>query len=161
MYAVVQTGGKQYKVSPGEQLHVELLDFSEAKDEIVSLGPVLLLKDDAGLQIGKPVLENVSIKAKLVGEERGPKVISFKYKRRKNYRKKIGHRQDYMLVEILPFETGQNQKPVKTAKETAVTEESEPKAVKSTTSVKKAPAKKEAAAKPASKKSSASKTTKE
>lgn len=160
MYAVVQTGGKQYKVSPGDQLHVELLDWAGSENETVSLGSVLLLKDDSGVQIGKPTLENVTVKAKVLGEERGPKVISFKYKRRKNYRKKIGHRQDYMLVEVLPFE-GEKKKP-KAKKESSATEEEKPK-VKKTPAAKKAPAKTDAAAekKPAAKKKSPSKTPKE
>lgn len=164
MYAVVQTGGKQYKVSPGDQLHVELLDLAGSESEIVSLGSVLLLKDEKGVQVGRPTLENVTVKAKVLGEERGPKVISFKYKRRKNYRKKIGHRQDYMLVEVLPFEAEKKKAPAKktTAKETATEEKPKKATPAKKAPAKKAPVKKEAAEKkPAPAKKSSTKTPKE
>lgn len=103
MYAIVQTGGKQYHVKPGDELSVELIQGEQ--DEIVALGDVLLVKkEDGQVVVGTPTVENATVKAKVLGEERGPKVISFKYKRRKNYRRKRGHRQDYTKVQIVGIE---------------------------------------------------------
>ena len=98
MYAIVQTGGKQYKVEQGDQIMVEKLD-AEVGSEVSF--ETLLVSDDAGVKVGKPVLEGVAVKAKVVEHGKGKKVIVFKYKPKKDSRTKRGHRQPYTKVEIL------------------------------------------------------------
>jgi hypothetical protein len=97
MYAIVQTGGKQYKVEQGQALYVEKLDA--AVGETVEL-PVLMVVDGEKTTVGTPVVEDVVAKAKVVAHGKSKKVIVFKYKPKKNYRKKTGHRQPYTKIEI-------------------------------------------------------------
>ncbi len=100
MYALIQTGGKQYKVSEGTILKVEKL-MGEARDRIV-LEQVLMINDGNGTtQIGNPLLENARVTAKILEQGKNKKIIVYKYKRRKNYRRKQGHRQPYtrLLIE--------------------------------------------------------------
>ena len=98
MYAIIQTGGKQYKVEAGDEILVEKLNADvDAEVEF----DVLLVSDDAGVKIGKPVVDGVKAKAKVVEHGTGEKVIVFKYKPKKNIRTKRGHRQPYTKVEIL------------------------------------------------------------
>jgi len=96
MYAIIETGGKQYRVEEGDVIDVELL---EAKDKI-EFNNVLFLNTGKTAKVGKPHVEGVRVLGELLQEVRGPKVISFKYKKRKNYRKKKGHRQNYLRVKI-------------------------------------------------------------
>ena len=98
MYAIIQTGGKQYKVEAGDEILVEKLD-AEVNAEVEF--DVLLVADDAGVKIGTPVLDGVKAKAKVVEHGKGKKVLVFKYKPKKNIRTKRGHRQPYTKVEIL------------------------------------------------------------
>lgn len=98
MYAIIQTGGKQYKVEVGDEIQVELLN-AEADAEVEF--ETLLVADDAGVKVGKPVLDGVTVKGKVLGHAKGKKVIAFKYKPKKNSRKMHGHRQPYTMVEIL------------------------------------------------------------
>ncbi len=98
MYAIIQTGGKQYKVQAGDEVLVEKLDIAEGEE--VSFD-VLLVSGDSGVQVGKPLVEGVKAKAKVLEHGKGKKVIVFKYKPKKDYRKKQGHRQPYTRVEIL------------------------------------------------------------
>lgn len=97
MYAIIQTGGKQYKVEAGDEILVEKLD-AEVNAEVEF--DVLLVADDAGVKIGTPVLDGVKAKAKVVEHGKGKKVIVFKYKPKKGYRRKQGHRQPYTKVTI-------------------------------------------------------------
>ena len=98
MYAIIQTGGKQYKVEAGDQIDVELLN-AEVNSEVDF--ETLLVADDAGVKVGKPILEGVTVKGKVIEHGKGKKVIVFKYKHKKDFRKKRGHRQPYTKVEIL------------------------------------------------------------
>jgi large subunit ribosomal protein L21 len=99
MYAVVKTGGKQYRVSAGEKLKVEQLP-AEVGSEIV-LDQVLLVADGEAVTVGAPLVDGASVKAKVLAQGRGDKVRIFKMRRRKHYRKSQGHRQNYTELEIL------------------------------------------------------------
>ena len=98
MFAVIETGGKQYKVKAGDELAIELLDHADAKT--LKLDKVLLLSGDNTLEVGKPFVKGAYCEAELVKEFRGPKVISFKYIRREKSATKVGHRQNYLKVKI-------------------------------------------------------------
>ena len=95
-YAIIRTGGKQYRVKSGDVIDVELL--GDAED--VTFNDVLLLSDGKEVKVGTPLVEGAIVQGKYKGEIKGPKVIAFKMKRRKNYRRKVGHRQRYAQVEI-------------------------------------------------------------
>ena len=103
MYAVVATGGKQYKVQEGEILRVEKL-AGEVGSE-VAFDQVLMLSDGEKIQIGQPVVEGAQVNAHIVEQGRAKKIIVFKYKRRKRYRRKHGHRQPYTTVKIDTIQT--------------------------------------------------------
>ena len=96
-YAVVLTGGKQYRVQPEDSLQVERLDAEEGAD--VEL-PVLAVSDGKTLTIGKPRVERAAVKAKVLQHLRGEKLVSFKKKRRKGYSRKKGHRQELTLLKV-------------------------------------------------------------
>ena len=98
MYAIVRTGGKQYKVSEGDLLTVEKLGGEVG--QAVAFEDVLLFSDGETVNVGQPVLENVSVKGEIVEQLKAKKVLVFKYKRRKRYRRKQGHRQQYTTVRI-------------------------------------------------------------
>ncbi len=98
MYAIIQTGGKQYRVSPGDTIRVEKL--TGQKGEQVELKDVLLVADGEKLLAGKPRLDNVKITGEILGQHRAPKVIIFKKKRRKGYSKLQGHRQSFTSLKI-------------------------------------------------------------
>ncbi len=99
MYAIVETGSKQYKVSKGDILEIERLDTKEGKE--VKLSKVLFVSDKKEPSIGKPYVKGASIVCEVLGEKRGKKTISFKYRRRQaSSRKKIGHRQDYTVLKV-------------------------------------------------------------
>jgi large subunit ribosomal protein L21 len=97
MYAVIETGGKQYRVEPGDVIDVERVSGSEGE---VRFDRVLMATGDNGAQFGSPVIEGALVKASLVGEVRGPKIRVFKKKKRSTYRKSRGHRQDLVRVRI-------------------------------------------------------------
>jgi len=97
MLAVIETGGKQYLVKKGDEILVEKLDTKVGAQVQIR---VLLAYKDKEILIGRPVVKEVKVKAKLKGQEKGKKLIIFKYKRRKKYRRKIGHRQQYSRIKI-------------------------------------------------------------
>src|SRR5918992_1194482 len=99
MYAVIKTGGKQYRVSAGEKLKVEQIP-ADVGAEIV-LDQVLLLADGDALTMGTPLVSGAAVTAKVVSHGRGDKVRIFKMRRRKHYRKTMGHRQNYTEIEIV------------------------------------------------------------
>ena len=98
MYAVVKTGGKQYRVEPGDTIDVERLPGEVG--ETVELNPVLMVGDGADVTVGSPVVDGAQVKAEIVAQKRGDKIIVFKFKRRKNYRRKSGHRQSLTSLKI-------------------------------------------------------------
>ncbi len=104
MFAVVKTGGKQYRVGPGDVIRVEKL-AAEA-GAVIELGEVLMLGGDgAGIEVGRPRIEGAAVTATVLAQTRGDKILVFKKKRRHNYRRKKGHRQDItvlQIAEILP-----------------------------------------------------------
>jgi large subunit ribosomal protein L21 len=99
MYAVMKTGGKQYRVSAGEKLKIEQIP-AEVGAEIV-LDQVLLVADGEAVTLGTPLVAGAQIKARVVSHGRGEKIRIFKMRRRKHYRKSQGHRQNYTEIEIL------------------------------------------------------------
>ena len=99
MYAVVKTGGKQYRVSAGEKLKIEQIP-AEVGQEIV-LDQVLVVADGDALKMGTPLVSGATVTAKVLKQGRGDKVRIFKMRRRKHYRKSQGHRQNYTEIEIL------------------------------------------------------------
>ena len=97
MYAVIVTGGKQYRVSQGDVIYVEKLD--QEVDSKVNFD-VLMLGSEEGVEIGTPTLAGAKVEGKVVAQVKGEKVIIFKYKSKKDYHRKAGHRQQYTKVEI-------------------------------------------------------------
>ncbi|MBU1887737.1 MAG: 50S ribosomal protein L21 [Candidatus Omnitrophica bacterium] len=99
MYAIVETGSKQYKVSKGDVFAAELLGTKETKE--VKLDNVLFVSDKKDIKIGTPYIKGASVVCDIVGEKQGPKVISFKYRRRHgSSRRKKGHRQGYTVLKV-------------------------------------------------------------
>lgn len=98
MYAVIQSGGKQYRVAVGDKIDVEKLP--NAVGDKVTLGDVLMVEQDGKVSIGKPVLKGAQVIAKVVGEGKGKKVIHFDYRNKHRRRKTIGHRQLFTRLEI-------------------------------------------------------------
>jgi large subunit ribosomal protein L21 len=98
MFAIVKTGGKQYQVTPGDKIVVERIpgDVGAA----IALNEVLAIGDAGANTIGTPLVPNASVSAKIVQQPRGSKIIVFKKKRRKNYRRKHGHRQELTVLQI-------------------------------------------------------------
>jgi len=98
MYAIIETGGKQYKVQEGDVVYIEKLSAGEG--EAVSFDKVLLVSKESGVVIGSPTVAGASVSAKVEKQGKGKKVIVYKYKAKKNYRRKQGHRQPYTKVVI-------------------------------------------------------------
>ncbi|HOC09470.1 MAG: 50S ribosomal protein L21 [Clostridiales bacterium] len=98
MYAVIETGGKQYKIQEGDILSVERLGAGEG--EKVSFDKVLLVSGEDGIKVGKPYVEGAAVEGEVLFHGKGRKIIVFKYKAKKNYRKKQGHRQPFTRVKI-------------------------------------------------------------
>jgi large subunit ribosomal protein L21 len=149
MYAVVKTGGKQYRVTKDDTILVEKLDADEG--QTVTLSDVMLLGDDDKVTVGTPVVANASVEAQVISQTRGPKIIIFRRKRRKNHRRTQGHRQDLTLLKITHINT--SSKKAAPAKKAAAKPEVKPAAKKEAAPAKKAAAKAES--KPAAKKKAA------
>ena len=98
MYAIIKTGGKQYKVSEGDLVRVEKLPYEVG--ETVEFDEVLLVANDSDVKVGAPTVENAKVSATVEDQNKAKKVIVYKYKPKKMYRKKQGHRQPYTLVKI-------------------------------------------------------------
>jgi large subunit ribosomal protein L21 len=98
MYAIVETGGKQYRAEQGDVLEVEKLEG--AVGTTVTLDKVLLISGDTGVQIGTPTLAKAKVTGEVIAQDRHPKIIVFKKRRRKNYRRTNGHRQSFTKLKI-------------------------------------------------------------
>jgi large subunit ribosomal protein L21 len=98
MYAVIATGGKQYRVQPGETIEIEKL--AAQAGGTVEFAEVLLVADGENVRVGQPTLSGAKVTAEVLGERLGEKLIVYKYRRRKGYRRKTGHRQQYTAVKI-------------------------------------------------------------
>ncbi|HTG01375.1 MAG TPA: 50S ribosomal protein L21 [Nitrospirota bacterium] len=98
MYAVIATGGKQYKVAPGDVIRVESLDAKTG--DTVELKDVYMIADGEKVSVGKPTIASAKVTAEVVGEGRGEKLLIFKHRRRKGFRKTTGHRQNYTAIKV-------------------------------------------------------------
>nr|WP_072537412.1 50S ribosomal protein L21 [Anaerococcus mediterraneensis] len=98
MYAIIKTGGKQYKVSEGDLVRVEKLAYEVG--ETVDFDQVLLVSNDGDLKVGSPLVEGAKVSATVEDQNKDKKIVVYKYKPKKQYRKKHGHRQPYTLVKI-------------------------------------------------------------
>jgi len=98
MLAVIKTGGKQYLVQPGDKIKIEKLDQKEGEEIVFS--DVLLVEKDKKVEIGTPLVKNAEVSAKILSQGKADKVVIFKYKAKKRYSRKIGHRQPYTEIEI-------------------------------------------------------------
>ncbi|MBQ2699477.1 MAG: 50S ribosomal protein L21 [Firmicutes bacterium] len=98
MFAIIETGGKQYKVAEGDFIRVELLDVEEGSELVID--KVIAVGEGADMKIGTPYVEGVTVTCNVVEHGKGKKVIVFKYKPKKNIRKKNGHRQPYTKLQI-------------------------------------------------------------
>ena len=162
MYALVRTGGKQYRVAKDDTILVERIAADEGAEVI--LDDVVMLGDGDKVTIGTPRVEGAAVSATVVSQTRGPKIIIFRRKRRKNHRRTQGHRQDLTLLKINAIaEDGKSLKPkAAPAKKAAAKEEAAPKAAAKKAATKKAAPKAEANTAPkkaAAKKTAAKKAT--
>jgi large subunit ribosomal protein L21 len=103
MYAVVKTGGKQYRVSKGDKVKIEKIPGDVGAE--VSFDQVLMIGGTDDVKVGTPVVSGATVSARIVKQDRSKKVMVFKFKRRKGYKKKQGHRQAYTQVEITGIES--------------------------------------------------------
>ena len=103
MLAVIKTGGKQYLVTPGDKLKVEKLDTKEGKE--VKFSEVLLLEKNKHIEIGTPFIKGAEVHGKILNQVKGEKLIIFKYKPKKRYKRKIGHRQPFTEIEIVAIQS--------------------------------------------------------
>lgn len=102
MYAVIQTGGKQYRVTEGSVLKIEKLDVQPG--DRLTLDQVLMVSDDNEVRVGTPLVPNAQVTAVVLEQGREKKIVVYKYKRRKNYRRKQGHRQPYTKIKVEKIE---------------------------------------------------------
>lgn len=97
-YAIISSGNKQYRVSEGDIIDVDLMSLE--KNQSVKFDKVLLVNKQGGIQVGNPHVTKAVVQGEVLGHLRAPKVIAYKYKKRKNYRRKIGHRQNYTRIKV-------------------------------------------------------------
>ena len=114
MYAIIESCGKQYKVAEGDVVFFEKLDAEEGKK--VTFDNVILVSNEGKVQIGNPYVKGVKVDGKVISHGKGKKIIVFKMKPKKNYRRKQGHRQPYTKVEITSIKTATKKATTKTAK---------------------------------------------
>lgn len=98
MYAIIESGGKQYRAEPGRMLKLEKVDGEKGAQ--VELTKVLLVADGEAVKVGSPTVEGAKVISEIVRQGRGPKITVFKFKRRKKYRRRTGHRQDLTTVRV-------------------------------------------------------------
>ena len=103
MYAIIESCGKQYKVAEGDVVFFEKLDVEEGKK--VTFDKVVLVSDDKKVEVGAPYVKGVKVEGKVVANGKGKKIVVYKYKAKKNYRRTQGHRQPYTKVEITSIKT--------------------------------------------------------
>jgi large subunit ribosomal protein L21 len=108
MYAIIESCGKQYKVTEGDVIFFEKLDVEEGKK--VTFDKVVLVSDDGKVEVGTPYVKGVKVEGKVVSHGKGKKIIVYKYKAKKNYRRTQGHRQPYTKVEITTIKTASSKK---------------------------------------------------
>ncbi len=132
MYAIIESCGKQYKVAQGDVVFFEKLDAQEGKK--VTFENVVLVSDEGKVQIGNPYVKGVKVEGKVISHGKAKKIIVFKMKPKKNYRRKQGHRQPYTKVEITSIKTAAKKEETAKSETTAKKEET----AKSETTVKKA-----------------------
>lgn len=97
-YAIIQTGGRQFRVQPGDVVDVDLLDVEPG--QTTTFDEVLLAADDSGVQIGAPLVKGAKVTAEVIEQRKAPKVVSFKFRRRKGYHRTVGHRQKLTRVKV-------------------------------------------------------------
>ena len=148
MYAIIESCGRQYKVEKGDVVFFEKLNAEEGKK--VTFDNVVLVSDDEKIQVGNPYVKGVKVEGKVVAHGKGKKIIVFKMKPKKNYRRKQGHRQPYTKVEITTISTGakkaeakaETTKKTETKAEATTKKETPKKSTTKTTGTKKTTAKK-------------------
>ena len=99
MLAVIKTGGKQYIVFPGDKIKIEKIDGEEGKE--IKFSEVLLMEKDKNLTIGEPLVKDTKVSGKILRQDKAKKIIIFKYKAKKRYKKKTGHRQEFTEIEMM------------------------------------------------------------
>src|SRR5437762_2121509 len=109
MYAIVETGGKQYRVEQGSRIQVESLPVEKGAE--ITLEKVLLVATETVVQVGKPTVSGARVTAQVVAQDRGPKILVFKKRSKKTYKKTIGHRQNYTELLIQSIIEGVEQAP--------------------------------------------------
>ena len=119
MYAIIESCGRQYKVAEGDVVFFEKLDAEEGKK--VTFDKVVLVSDDGKVQVGNPYVKGVKVEGKVISHGKGKKIIVFKMKPKKNYRRKQGHRQPYTKVEITSIKTAAKKTETKAASAKAET----------------------------------------
>ena len=119
MYAIIESCGKQYKVAEGDVVFFEKLDAEEGKK--VTFDKVILVSEEGKVQVGNPYVKGVKVEGKVVSHGKGKKIIVFKMKAKKNYRRKQGHRQPYTKVEITSIKTADKKTETKAARAKAET----------------------------------------
>ena len=129
MYAIIESCGKQYKVAEGDVVFFEKLDAEEGKK--VTFDKVILVSEEGKVQVGNPYVKEIKVEGKVVSHGKGKKIIVFKMKAKKNYRRKQGHRQPYTKVEITSIKTAA--KKTETAEKGTTAKKTETKTTKSAT----------------------------